>query len=137
MLNIEVTLPLRSLYVVADFLINAIAQNRTPTPIDAWSATTPAERLPYAAQIQEAIAEYKADLQAFNARIPLSPLVQFCLSVFNSPTQKKKHTHANYEGVSSTPKRIRTTTVNPHGESARRNGTDTDATISKLAEEVP
>ncbi|KAL8983050.1 MAG: hypothetical protein Q9205_002601 [Flavoplaca limonia] len=50
------------------------AQNRTPTPIDAWSATTPAERLPYAAQIKEAIAEYKAEIQAFNARIPLSPL---------------------------------------------------------------
>lgn len=63
-----------------------IAQNRTPTPIDAWSATTPAERLPYAAQIQEAIAEYKADIQAFNARIPLSPLVQFAFLLLPAET---------------------------------------------------
>ncbi|KAL9626302.1 MAG: hypothetical protein Q9204_007414, partial [Flavoplaca sp. TL-2023a] len=50
------------------------ARDRTPTPIDAWSATTPIECRPYAAQIKEAIAEYKAKIQAFNARIPLSPL---------------------------------------------------------------
>lgn len=36
---------------------------------------TPTERLPYAAQIEEAIEQYKADIRAFNARIPLSPLV--------------------------------------------------------------
>ena len=44
---------------------------------------------------------------------------------------------ANDEDVSSTPERTPTTIVNPHGEFARRNGTDTDATTSKLAEEVP
>ncbi|KAL8847241.1 MAG: hypothetical protein Q9221_007728, partial [Calogaya cf. arnoldii] len=42
---------------------------------DAWGAMTPPERLPYTAQIEEAIRQYKADIQAFNARIPLSPLV--------------------------------------------------------------
>ena len=71
---------------------NVTVKNRTPTPIDAWSATTPAERLPYAAQIQEAIAEYKADIQAFNARIPLSPLVHFCLSLLTHRHREKKHT---------------------------------------------
>lgn len=109
-------------------IFNDIAQNRTPTPIDAWSATTPAERLPYAAQIQEAIAEYKADIQAFNARIPLSPLVQFAFLLL--PAENT----ANHEDVSSTPSRKPMTMVNPHGEFARRNGTDTDATIAKRAE---
>ncbi|KAL8918456.1 MAG: hypothetical protein Q9208_007362 [Pyrenodesmia sp. 3 TL-2023] len=52
-------------------------QNRTPTPNDAYATTTPAERLHYAAQIEEAIGRYKADIRAFNARIPLSPLEQY------------------------------------------------------------
>ncbi|KAL8868023.1 MAG: hypothetical protein Q9174_005268 [Haloplaca sp. 1 TL-2023] len=52
----------------------------TPSHVDlksAYKAMTPPERLPYMAQMEKARAQYIADVQAFNARIPLSPLVEY------------------------------------------------------------
>ncbi|KAL8789312.1 MAG: hypothetical protein Q9213_001235 [Squamulea squamosa] len=42
---------------------------------DAWAAMTPDERLPYLAQFDAQLARYRIEMSAFNARIPLSPLV--------------------------------------------------------------
>ncbi|KAL8834113.1 MAG: hypothetical protein Q9170_003916 [Blastenia crenularia] len=44
-------------------------------PNDAWDKMTPDERLPFVTPLDAHVARYQAELQAFNARIPLSPLV--------------------------------------------------------------
>lgn len=46
-------------------------QDRT----DQWNALTPSEQAPYRAKIAQDVAEYTADLDAYNKRIPLSPSV--------------------------------------------------------------
>ncbi|KAL9596806.1 MAG: hypothetical protein Q9219_005565 [cf. Caloplaca sp. 3 TL-2023] len=60
---------------------------RTPTlgkdpyyngnPIHAWNELNPDEQLPYITRNEAAFKQYDADIQAYNARIPLSPLVHF------------------------------------------------------------
>ncbi|KAL8769233.1 MAG: hypothetical protein Q9209_004734 [Squamulea sp. 1 TL-2023] len=42
---------------------------------DVWAAMTPDERFPYLAQLDAQLARYRTEMNAFNARIPLSPLV--------------------------------------------------------------
>ncbi len=38
-----------------------------------WCALTPSEQVPYRARMAKDIAQYTADLDAYNKRIPLSP----------------------------------------------------------------
>ena len=52
----------------------------------AWIALDPDERYPYEVQSKEAFAKLDADILAFNARIPLSPLVEVHSESLGIPT---------------------------------------------------
>ncbi|KAL8951480.1 MAG: hypothetical protein Q9222_002534 [Ikaeria aurantiellina] len=51
-------------------------QKKDPSirPNSAWAEMTPDERLPFVSPLDAHVTRYQAELQAFNARIPLSPL---------------------------------------------------------------
>ncbi|KAL8644582.1 MAG: hypothetical protein Q9226_007693 [Calogaya cf. arnoldii] len=69
---------------------------RTPAgPDNAWANMTPDERLPYVTQLDPDNIRYRMELQAFNARIPLSPLVD----IGPSSTEPRSDSDSDSSGV--------------------------------------